>query len=324
MVGSTLLKVLEEYNFPIKNLYLFASRKSVGKDCLFNNKSYYINSLNINSFKDIDFAFFCAGSEVSSKWAPIAEEAGCVVIDNSSYFRMEEDVDLVVPEVNFDKCNFKRKLIANPNCSTIQAVVCLNALKKFGLKRVVYTTYQAVSGSGIKGINDLKQTLSGLEKEFYPHDISKTCIPQIDSFLDNGFTKEEIKMVNETKKILDLPDLEVIATCIRVPVLYSHGVSVVVELEKEFNINDIYDAFAHQAGLIIIDDIEKNVYPTGIHSTGNDSVYIGRIRKDLFDNKSLLFYCVADNIRKGAASNAVSIALKIIEKSLSKGIAQEN
>ena len=324
LVGSTILKVLNEYDFPIEELYLFASGNSKGKEIFYKEKGYFVKVLELNSFENMDFVFMCSGSIVSKFWALVAEKAGCIVIDNSSYFRMEEDVALIVPEVNFDIFSLERKLIANPNCSTIQAVICLNALKSFGIRKVIYTTYQAVSGSGMKGINDLKGSLNGGEFTYYPYDISKTCIPQIDSFLDNGYTNEEMKMINETRKILNIPNLDIVATCVRVPVMFSHGVSVVVEFENEIDIDEIFVAFNRQEGLIIIDNIDKNIIPTGINSTGNDKVYIGRIRKDLFNNKSIVFYCVADNIRKGAASNAVGIAMKIIEKSLSKGLAQEN
>ena len=315
---------MEEYNFPIRKLSLFASEKSKGKSCLFKGQSYLVETLNHQSFSNLDFVFFCAGSEVAEKWALIAESAGCFVIDNSSYFRLQDDICLIVPEVNFEELVLKRKLIANPNCSTIQSVICLNALIPFGIKRVIYTTYQAVSGSGMKGIDDLTKPKLSTNEHFYPYAIKDTCIPQIDQFMDNGYTKEEMKMILETRKILGLPNLDIIATCVRVPVLFSHGVNIVVELEKDFEIQDIYNAFNKQENLIVIDDIHNNQYPTGIHSTGNDNVYIGRIRKDLFYNKSITFYCVADNIRKGAASNAVGIAMKIIEKSLTKGLAQEN
>ena len=208
---------------------------------------------------------------------------------------------MIIPSVNFSS---QYRLISNPNCSTIQSVICLNALKSFGLKRVVYNTYQAVSGSGMRGIDDLVNK----KESFYPFNINKTCIPQIDTFLIDGYTKEEIKMINETKKILNMPKLDVVATCIRVPVLNSHGVSVLVELEKECSLLDIHDAFNKQEGLII-----KEPYPTSIDSNESDLVYVGRIRKDLSLPNSFLFYCVADNIRVGAATNALKIALKIIE-----------
>ena len=313
VVGQMFLNVLAEYNFPIDNLYLFASERSEGKKVLFDGKEYVIKSLSEDSFKDVDIALFSAGASVSLKWAPIAEASGAIVIDNSKAFRMDDDCSLIVPEININDYIGKRRIIANPNCSTIQSVIPLNALKKYGLKRVIYTTYQAVSGSGSKGINDYYNTINGEDENFYPYNISKTCIPQIDSFLDNGYTKEEIKMIEETKKILHLPNLAVTATCVRVPILYSHAVSVVVELEEEFNVDQIRKDFANQEGLVVLDDCLNGIYPTSIASNGNDMVYVGRIRKDLSNEKSLMFYCVADNIRKGAASNAVMIAKKIIE-----------
>ena len=313
VVGQMFLKVLAEYDFPIKNLYLFASERSEGKKVLFDGKEYVIKSLSEDSFKDVDIALFSAGASVSLKWAPIAEASGAIVIDNSKAFRMDDDCSLIVPEININDYIGKRRIIANPNCSTIQSVIPLNALKKYGLKRVIYTTYQAVSGSGSKGINDYYNTINGEDENFYPYNISKTCIPQIDSFLDNGYTKEEIKMIEETKKILHLPNLSVTATCVRVPILYSHAVSVVVELEEDFSIEQIREDFKNQEGLVLLDDCLKGIYPTSIASNGNDMVYVGRIRKDLSSEKSLMFYCVADNIRKGAASNAVMIAKKIIE-----------
>ena len=301
LVGTTLLKLIDEYNFPLGMLKLFASKKSVGKEINFRNEIYFIEELTIHSFIDLDFVFFCAGSEVAKEWVDVAVDSGCTVIDNSSYFRMHKDVGLIIPEVNFDK---EFRLISNPNCSTIQSVICLNALKKFGIKRVIYNTYQAVSGSGIKGINDLLNN----EQLYFPYNINKTCIPQIDSFLENGYTKEEMKMVNETRKILNMPLLDIVSTCVRVPILNSHAVSVLVELEKECSLQEIKEELNRQEGLVI-----KEPYPTTYDSNGNDSVYIGRIRKDLSKDNSFLFFCVADNIRVGAASNALKIALKIIE-----------
>ena len=239
MVGGVLLEVLQQYNFPICKLHLFASEKSIGKEIIFKNKSYYIKELNDNSFVNCDFVFFVAGATVSKKWVPVALKSNAIVIDNSSFFRMDNDVSLIVPEINIDDFNFDYRLVSNPNCSTIQSVIVLNTLKKHGLKRVIYNTYQAVSGSGMKGINDLENTLEGKEPSFYSYNISKTCIPQIDSFLDSGYTKEEMKMVNETKKILHLPELNIAATCVRVPILFSHAVSVLVELEKDFTIEEI-------------------------------------------------------------------------------------
>ena len=314
VVGTTFLKVLAECDFPINELHLFASERSVGNEVLFKDKKYYIELLKEDSFNNIDFALFSAGASISIKWAPIAEASGAIVIDNSKAFRMNDECSLIVPEINIEDYKGKRKIIANPNCSTIQSVIPLNALKKYGLKRVIYTTYQAVSGSGSKGINDYHNTQNGGKEKFYPYNISKTCIPHIDEFLDNGYTKEEMKMIDETRKILHLPNLSVSATCVRVPILFSHAVSVVVELENEFEISQILEDFKKQEGIVLLDNPKENIYPTAIHSTGNDMVYVGRVRRDLSNSKSLMFYCVADNIRKGAASNAVMIAKKIIQE----------
>ena len=314
LVGSTFLKVLKEYDFPIKTLTLFASARSAGKEIMYDGKPYVIQELKEGCFNGIEIALFSAGGDVSKKWAVEAEKSGCVVIDNSSAWRMEEDCALIVPEINPDDFDGARNIVANPNCSTIQSVLPLKPLKeKFGLKRVVYTTYQAVSGSGQKGRNDLIRTLNGEEPQFYPYNISKTCIPHIDSFLDNGYTKEEIKMVNETRKILHLPNLPVSATCVRVPVLNSHAVSCMVELEKSFTLDEIREAFANQEGIVVLDDVKNNIYPVATISNDNDKVYVGRIRRDLSCENGILFYVVSDNIRKGAAANAVQIAKKFIE-----------
>lgn len=313
LVGSTFLKVLEEYDFPINELRLFASKKSVGKKILFRGKDYFVQELSKSGFTDIDFALFSAGASVSLEWAPVAEACGAIVIDNSSAWRMHDDCSLIVPEINIKDYLSKRRIIANPNCSTIQSVIPLNALKKFGIKRVNYTTYQAVSGSGQKGINDYRLCINGKDNQFYPYNIAKTCIPQIDDFTDNGYTKEEMKMVNETRKILHMPDLAVSATCVRVPVENSHAVSVLVELEKPFELSDVYAAFDEQEGLVVVDNPKQSLYPLSVLANDNDLVYVGRIRKDTAFNNSLLFYCVSDNIRKGAASNAVQIAKKIVE-----------
>ncbi len=313
LVGSTFLKVLKEYDFPINELTLFASSKSAGKEIEYNGKMHIVKELKEGCFEGIEIALFSAGGEISTKWAPEAEKSGAVVIDNSSAWRMAEDCSLIVPEINIDDFGKGRKIVANPNCSTIQSVLPLKPLKeKFGLKRVIYTTYQAVSGSGQKGKNDLARTLKGEKPEFYPYDISKTCIPHIDSFLDNGYTKEEIKMVNETRKILHLPNLPVSATCVRVPVANSHAVCIVAELEKPFTLDQIREAFASQEGIVVLDDPKNNIYPVATISNDNDAVYVGRIRKDLSCENGIVFYCVSDNIRKGAAANAVQIAKKLV------------
>lgn len=315
LVGGTFLKILSEYHFPIHELRLLASSRSEGKKIVYEGKTYQVQTLNKNSFDQIDIALFSAGASVSKEYGRIAEESGAVVIDNSSAFRMEEDISLIVPEINPNDYIGKRKIIANPNCSTIQVVLPLYALHQaFGLKRVNYTTYQAVSGSGQKGIEDLKRTIKGQEPQFYPAKISETCIPQIDSFLEDGYTKEEMKMVNETRKILHLPHLKISATCVRVPVENSHAVSVVCELEKEFTKEEVIQVFKNTPHVIVIDNIAKGEYPLSTLSNGTDDVYVGRIRKDISVENGLIFYTTCDNIRKGAASNAVQIAKYLIDE----------
>ena len=314
LVGGTFIKVLAEQKFPIKNLKLLASAKSAGSKIEFCGKEYVVEELKETSFEGVDLALFSAGGDISRKFAPIAEKAGCIVIDNSSCFRQDPDKALVVPEVNPEDAKTSR-IIANPNCSTIQAIVPLKALdEKYGLKRVVYTTYQAVSGSGMKGIKDLENTLAGKDNAFYPYKIAGTCIPEIDSALDNGYTKEEMKMVNETRKMLHKPDLKISATCVRVPVKNSHAVSIMLETEKEFEINEVKELIANYPGLVLVDDLPNHKYPVADLSNGNEKIYVGRIRRDLSCDNGLLLYTVADNIRKGAASNAVQIALFMHEK----------
>lgn len=315
LVGQTFLKVLEEVNFPIEKLNLLASARSAGKTVLFKGETHTISPLTPEAFDGFHLAFFAAGGDVALKFAPLAKEKGLIVIDNSSAWRDDANVGLVVPEVNFSDVKHNA-IVANPNCSTIQSVIPLAALKPFGLKNVTYTTYQAVSGSGANGQADLARTLAGEDPDFYPHNISQTCVPEIDVFLNNGYTKEEMKMVRETQKILHLPDLPVSATCVRVPISNGHAVSVRVELERAFELSEIYAAFAAQEGLIVADDLDQHHYPTSILAEGSSSVFVGRIRRDLSATNSLLFYCVADNIRKGAATNAVQIAQKMIQEAL--------
>ena len=312
LVGGTFLKVLAEVKFPINNLRLLASSKSAGKVIVYEGKEYIVEELTENSFDGMDLALFSAGAQVSKIYAPIAEAKGCLVIDNSSCFRNDTDKALIVPEVNaFDadpNLGYSR-IIANPNCSTIQAIIPLKPLhEKYGLKRVVYTTYQAVSGSGMKGILDLEKSLKGEACTFYPYNISETCIPEIDVACDNGYTKEEMKMVNETRKMLHLPDLKVAATCVRVPVKNSHAVSITVELEKEFDVEEVKSLLSTYPGIVVVDDLKNHKYPVSQLSNGNNLVYVGRIRRDLSCDNGLLLYTVGDNIRKGAASNAVQIA----------------
>lgn len=310
LVGGTFLKVLEERNFNITEIYLFASKKSAGKKLNFKGKEYVVEELNENSFdREIDIALFSAGGDISKKFAPIAAEKNCLVIDNSSAWRMDDSVPLVVPEVNSDAAFKNHNIIANPNCSTIQCMLPLKALSdKYGLKRVIFNTYQAVSGSGQKGILDLTNGLKGEEPKNYPHPIVNNCLPHIDIFLDNGYTKEEMKMVNETRKILELPNLKITATCVRVPVLNSHSVSITAELENDFELKEVRTIFSNYPGINLVDSPENNEYPLASKATGHDEIFVGRVRRDFSAPKSINLWVVGDNIRKGAATNAVQIA----------------
>jgi aspartate-semialdehyde dehydrogenase len=316
-VGSTFVQVLQERNFPINNIYFFASAKSAGKKIDFAGKEYIVEELTENSFDDkqIDVALFSAGGGTSKKYAPIAAQKGIRVIDNSSQWRMHEDVALIVPEVNFDDIKkYNSNIIANPNCSTIQSVLPLKVLdEKFKIKRIVYSTYQAVSGSGYKGVRDLEEGMKGNAPTNYPHPIYNNCLPHIDDFLENGYTKEEEKMINETRKILNKPDLKVTATTVRVPVFNSHSVSINIEFENKFEMQDIYSALREVENLVIVDDVKNNKYPMPINATGTDEVYIGRIRRDFSVENGINLWDVADNIRKGAASNAIQIAEKLFD-----------
>lgn len=312
LVGSTFLQVLAEYDFPIKNLKLLASARSAGKIINYRGNNFTVEELTENSFRGVDIALFSAGGAISLKFAPIAEQAGALVIDNSSAFRMVEDVPLIVPEINIDDYSSKRKIIANPNCSTIQSVLPLKPLDdNFKLKRVVYTTFQAVSGSGQKGKEDLIRTRKGEKPQFYPYDISSTCIPQIDSFAEDGYTKEELKMRNETRKILHNLSLPISATCVRVPVLNSHAVSIMVEVERNFTLEQVREVLANYRGITLADEPNKQIYPLSTMANGNDSVYVGRIRRDSSTDNGILLYTVSDNVRKGAATNAVQIAVEL-------------
>lgn len=316
MVGRTFLKILEERNFPIDNLYLFSSKKSAGSKVEFCGKEYIVEELNENSFdRDMDIALFSAGGSISKKFAPIARDHGVIVVDNSSAWRMDKDIPLVVPEVNSQDIHWNNGIIANPNCSTIQSVVPLKPLNDaFKIKRVIYSSYQAVSGSGVEGINDLENGINGGENKKYPHQIAYNCIPQIDDFLDNGYTKEEIKMIEETKKILNDQDMKVTATTVRVPVKYGHSVSINVEFEKSFDMNEVFEVLKNGKGIIVKDDVVNNVYPMAIDVEGKDEVYVGRIRRDYSVENGINLWVVADNIRKGAATNTVQIAELLINR----------
>ncbi|MFA6861875.1 MAG: aspartate-semialdehyde dehydrogenase [Bacilli bacterium] len=315
LVGRTFLKVMAEYHLPVKSLRLFASPKSVGTKLTFEGKEYLLEELKEGCFVGTDFALISAGASVSKIWAKVASDEGALVVDNSSQWRMDKDCALIVPEINIADYHDKSKIIANPNCSTIQSVLPLKALDEaFGLEKVTYTTYQAVSGSGKKGLDDLARCERGEKNQFYPYDISKTCIPEIDVFFDDGYSKEEMKMVNETRKILHLPDLKVSATCIRVPVPVAHGVVIQAEFKKPVDVIKARKALGDYEGIKVLDDPKNHIYPVSTIAAGNDYVYVGRIRKDLAVDNGLLLYTVADNVRKGAASNAVQIVKKIIQE----------
>lgn len=318
MVGRTFLKVLEEKNLPINNFYVFASKRSAGSKITFNGKEYEVEELKEDSFdKGIDIALFSAGGETSRIYAPIAASKGCIVIDNSSQFRMDKEVPLVVPEVNPEDIAKNKGIIANPNCSTIQAVVALKPLNdKYKIKRIVYSTYQAVSGAGRAGVLDLQNGLKGEEPKMFLHPIANNCIPHIDNFLDNGYTKEEMKMINETRKILHNDNLKITATTVRVPVENSHSESINVEFYEQFDINELIEELENMKGVVVLNDYTKNQYPLATISNGTDEVYIGRIRRDESLDNGINMFVVADNIRKGAASNAVQIAEYIIKNEM--------
>lgn len=311
MVGRTFIKVLEERNFPIDKVYMFSSAKSAGTVVKFAGQDIVVEELNEKSFddKNIQIALFSAGGSISAKYAPIAASKGIVVVDNSSQWRMDPGVPLVVPEVNPEAVKNHKGIIANPNCSTIQAMVPLKPLHdKYGLKRVVYSTYQAVSGSGVRGVKDLEDGIQGKPNTFYPHPIAFNCLPHIDVFEENGYTKEEMKMINETQKILKDDNIKITATTVRVPVEYCHSVSVNLEFEKSFELEDVYKVLEGFEGIIVQDDVKNNIYPMPLDVKGSDKVYVGRIRRDYSLDNGLNLWIVADNIRKGAATNAVQIA----------------
>jgi len=326
-VGEEFLRVLEEYDFPIKKLVPLASARSVGKEVEFKGEVLKVKELTCEVFdeEEIDIAFFSAGGSVSAKFAPCAVEAGAVVIDNTSYFRMDPDVPLVVPEVNpEDIALWKKKgIIANPNCSTIQMVISLAPLhKEFGIKRVDVATYQAVSGAGKKGMEELFEQMRALfnfkldkkveEREVFPWQIALNVIPHIDKFMDGGWTREELKMVNETNKIMH-SNIEVAPTCVRVPVLRSHSEAITIYCERPVSVERAREVLAAFEDVKVIDNPKKNEYPMPVIATDTDYVYVGRIRKDLYEDNVLHFFNVADQLRVGAATNAVRIGLKWIE-----------
>ena len=314
MVGRTFLKVLEEVKLPAKSYTLLASSRSAGSKLTFLGKEYEVQELTENSFDGMDIALFSAGGSTSEKFAPIAASKGCLVIDNSSAWRMDPEVPLVVPEVNAEDIKWNKGIIANPNCSTIQAMVALRPLQlKYGIKRIVYSTYQAVSGAGLGGYNDLKNGIKGEAPQKFNHPIFSNCLPQIDVFLPNGYTKEEMKMVNETRKILGDNDMKITATTVRVPVFDCHSESINVELKKPFDLDELKECLKNAPGLVVEDDIDNCIYPMPCTAVGKNETFVGRIRRDESVENGVNLWVVADNIRKGAATNAVQIAQKFIE-----------
>jgi len=314
-VGRKMLEILEERKFPVATLKALASAKSVGQTLAFKGNPVTVEELKENSFEGVDISLFSAGASVSRQFAPSAVKSGCIVIDNSSAFRMEPDVPLVVPEVNPDAINSNAGIIANPNCSTIQMVVVLKPIHdKFKIKRVVVSTYQSVSGSGQKAIKELQNQIKNLldgktaELNVYPHQIAFNCIPHIDIFLDNGYTKEEMKMIDETRKILGDPSIMVSPTTVRVPVFYSHSESINVETLRPINAREVRELLSGMDGIRVTDNPETNEYPLAIDGAGKDEVFVGRIRDDISCKNAINFWVVSDNLRKGAALNAVQIA----------------
>ncbi len=317
MVGGVMLKVLREFNFPITELIPVASEKSVGKSINFGGNSYQIVNIETAVELNPDIAIFSAGGQTSLDWAPKFAEKGTVVIDNSSAWRMDPAKKLIVPEINGNTITKDDKIIANPNCSTIQMVLALKPLHDaFTVKRVIVSTYQSITGTGVKAVEQLENERKGVPGEkVYPYTIDKNCLPHCDAFLDNGYTKEEMKLVNETKKILD-PNIKVTATAVRVPVVGGHSESINVEFEKDFDLSEVRRLLHNQKGITLKDDPITNTYPMPLYAEGKDDVFVGRIRRDESKEKALNMWVVADNLRKGAATNAVQIA-HIVRKIIS-------
>jgi aspartate-semialdehyde dehydrogenase len=314
LVGRAMVRLLEERNFPVNRLVLLASERSIGKEIPFNGKPVPVQKLEPERFRHIEFALFSAGAGVSKEFAPLAVKAGTVVIDNSSAFRMEEGVPLVVPEVNRRQIFKHKGIIANPNCSTIQMVVVLKPLHDvFRIKRVVVSTYQSVTGAGKAGVDQLMDELARREPKVkkFPHPIAFNCIPHIDIFYDDGYSKEEFKMMNETKKIMG-ENIKVTATTVRVPVMGGHSESVNIEFEKSCTVADVREVLRNAPGIALLDEPHDNVYPMPILAQDKDDVFVGRIRKDETVRSGVNLWIVADNIRKGAATNAVQIAEALV------------
>ncbi|MEW5722697.1 MAG: aspartate-semialdehyde dehydrogenase [Thermodesulfobacteriota bacterium] len=325
-VGREMVKVLEQRHFPVATLKPLASERSLGRTVEFRGREIPVEVLDEDSFTDMHLALFSAGAGASKTFAPIAAQAGCPVVDNSSAWRMEPDIPLIVPEVNPHALGGHRGIVANPNCSTIQMVVALKPIyDAVGLKRIVVSTYQAVSGTGQKAIEELSQqtralfTGEALEKKVYPHQIAFNCLPHIDVFFENGYTKEEMKMVHETRKILEDDTIMVSATTVRVPVFFGHSEAVWIETRKKITPAEVRRLLEKAPGVVVMDNPLNNEYPLAVHAAGRDATFVGRIREDISCENGLVLWVVSDNIRKGAALNAVQIAELMLEKGMLGG-----
>lgn len=321
LVGQEMIKVLEEFRFPVTEFLPVASEKSVGKKINFNGKGYAVMSVQDAIRQKPDIALFSAGSKTSLEFAPLFAKQGTYVIDNSSAFRMDADKPLIVPEINAHVLKKSDKIIANPNCSTIQMLMVLHPLHQaFKIKKIIVSTYQAVTGTGAKALQQLMEERQGKKPEnpAYPYPIDLNLIPQIDVFLENDFTKEEMKMHNETRKILNDDSIYVNATCVRVPVIGGHSESVYVEFEKDFEVEQVRQILNHTTGVVVQDDIKNNIYPMPLFVHKKNETFVGRIRKDFAHPKALNLFIVADNLRKGAATNAVQIAEYVAKNFLEK------
>lgn len=318
LVGSVMLKVLTEKNFPVSEFIPVASNKSAGKKILFKEKEYTLHTMQQAIDAKPDVALFSAGGSVSLEWAPKFAEVGCYVIDNSSAWRMDETKKLVVPEVNAHVLTSNDKIIANPNCSTIQMVLVLNPLHaKYKIKRVVVSTYQSVTGTGVKAVQQMENERNGVVGEMaYKYQIDKNAIPQIDVFLENGYTKEEMKMVKETKKIMGDDSIKVTATCVRIPTTGGHSESVNIEFENDFDLQEVHDILTKTSGVVLQNNIAEFEYPMPLFADGKDEVFVGRIRRDESQPNTLNLWIVADNLRKGAATNTVQIAEYLLASKL--------
>ena len=323
LVGGEFLRILEDWSVPFKSLHLYASDRSAGKRLPFRGDELLVEETTDDSFQGIDIALFSTGADISKRFSPVAAQLGAVVVDNSAAFRMDPRSPLVVPEVNPDDLEEHRGIIANPNCSTIQMVIALNPLHQVNpIKRIVVSTYQAVAGTGTAAVEELNQQIRQVMKgeetspDVYPHQIAFNVIPFVDGFLDNGYTVEEWKMVTETRKIMHLPDLPVSATCVRVPVYLSHSEAVNVEFTHPMSPQEAREILSHAPGIEVVDDPSHQMYPLPLSATGRDEVFVGRIREGLFHPNSLAMWIVADDLRKGAALNAIQIAEEVLRRDL--------